>query len=98
MFKEHKRNTLYLGKFMLNIRKIKRELYEHRYYFEKNVVNRTEHLMKRIKLMEACNASLSYKLALSQKELAALKDGKTKPIPAQKSLRAVNTHEYTLHI
>ena len=46
------------------------ELNEYRYYLEKNVARRTEHLSRRIELLEACNAILCGKLAMSRQELA----------------------------
>lgn len=49
------------------------ELNEHRYYLERKVEQRTEQLMRRLALLESCNASLCDKLALAHKELAALK-------------------------
>ena len=49
------------------------ELNEHRYYLERKVEQRTEQLMRRLALLESCNASLCDKLALAYKELAALK-------------------------
>ena len=55
------------------MKKMTSELNEHRYYLERNVDRRTEHLVKRIAVLEACNATLCGKLALSQKELTALK-------------------------
>jgi len=65
--------TLFVGKVMLGMRKMKAELNEHRYRFERNVERRTEQLLKRIALLESCNATLCDKLALAQKELAAFK-------------------------
>ena len=65
--------TLFVLKVMRNMKKMTSELNEHRYYLERNVDRRTEHLVKRIAVLEACNATLCGKLALSQKELTALK-------------------------
>lgn len=65
--------TLFVRKIMLNMKKMKAELNEHRYFLERNVEWRTEHLLKRIALLESCNATLSSKLAAAHKELAALK-------------------------
>lgn len=58
---------------MLDIRKMKAELNEHRYHLEQNVERRTEHLLKRIALLESCNTTLSGKLALAHKEITALR-------------------------
>lgn len=58
---------------MLDMKKIKAELNEHRHRFEWNIEQRTGHLLKRIALLESCNATLSAKLALAHKELTALK-------------------------
>lgn len=58
---------------MLDMKKMKAELNEHRYCLERNVERETEHLLKRIALLESCNATLSGRLALAHKELAALK-------------------------
>ncbi len=51
-------------------REMKAELHEHRYYLEQKVEQRTEHLLKRIASLEACNATLCDKLAAAQQELA----------------------------
>lgn len=49
------------------------ELNGHRYYLERHVESRTEQLMRRMALLESCNASLGDKLALAKREVAALK-------------------------
>lgn len=49
------------------------ELHEHRYRLERKVEQRTEQHVRRITLLESCNATLSGKLALAHRELAALK-------------------------
>lgn len=54
-------------------REMKAELHEHRYYLEQKVEQRTEHLLKRIASLEACNAALCDKLAAAQQELSALR-------------------------
>ena len=54
-------------------REMKAELHEHRYYLEQKVERRTEHLLKRIASLEACNATLCDKLAAAQRELAMLR-------------------------
>lgn len=64
---------LFAGKAMLDMKKMKAELNEHRYCLERNVKQRTEPLLKRIALLESCNTTLCNKLALISKELAALK-------------------------
>ncbi len=75
--------TPFIGKVMLVMKTMKAELYEHRYYFERNVERRTEHLLKRIALLESCNAALCDRLAVAQKELAALKHQPAHPLPKQ---------------
>lgn len=55
------------------IKAMEAELNEHRYHCERKVKQRTEQLVKRISLLESCNASLCDKLASANKELAALK-------------------------
>lgn len=64
---------LFIGKAMLDMKKMKAELNEHCYCLERNVKQRTEPLLKRIALLESCNTTLCNKLALISKELAALK-------------------------
>ncbi|OGT16731.1 MAG: hypothetical protein A2342_06080 [Gallionellales bacterium RIFOXYB12_FULL_54_9] len=49
------------------------ELNEHRYNLERNVSRRTEHLVKRIDLLETCNAKLCGKLAEAQREIGELR-------------------------
>jgi hypothetical protein len=69
--------ALIVGKIMRDMKKMTAELKEHRYYFEKNVAQRTEHLLKRIAVLEFCNATLCGKLALSQKEIIALQSAQS---------------------
>jgi hypothetical protein len=64
--------TLFVSKTMLDMKKMKAELNEHRHYLERNVERRTEHLLKRIAVLEFCNATLCGKLALASKEFSAL--------------------------
>jgi len=69
---------LFTSGIMLDItekKELESELYEHRYYLERQVEQRTLQLMKRMALLESCNASLCDKLALIYKELATLKQG-----------------------
>lgn len=49
------------------------ELNEHRYNLERKVEQRTEQLMRRISLLESCNATLCDKLANAMKGVAELK-------------------------
>ena len=56
----------------LAMKKLEAELNEHRYYLERKVEQRTEQLMKRITLLESCNASLCNKLAQAKRDIAAL--------------------------
>lgn len=48
------------------------ELHEHRYHLERNVEQRTDQLVRRITLLESCNATLCGKLALAKREFATL--------------------------
>lgn len=68
--------TLFIKEALRDISKMKAmeaELNEHRYYLERKVEQRTEQLLKRLTLLESCNATLCDKLALAHRELAALK-------------------------
>lgn len=56
----------------LEVKKLEAELNEHRYYLERKIEQRTDQLVKRIKLLELCNSSLCDKLAQAKKEIAAL--------------------------
>lgn len=73
--------TPFIRGAMLDVKKMKAELHEHRYYLERNVERRTEHLLKRVAVLESCNATLCDKLALAQKEAAALKQQLAHPLP-----------------
>jgi len=64
---------LFVGKALLDMKKMKAELNELRYHLERNVEQRTEALSKRIALLESCNTTLCDKLASARKEFAALK-------------------------
>jgi PAS domain S-box-containing protein len=55
------------------IKEMEEELNEHRYYLEKKVEQRTEQLLKRITLLESCNATLCDKLAQARRDIAALR-------------------------
>ena len=70
-------STLFIGKIMHDMKKMKAELKEHRYHLERSVALKTEHLLKRIDLLESCNATLCCKLTLAQKEIYALKPAQT---------------------
>lgn len=72
--------ALFIRNVMLGMKKMKAELNEHRYCLERNVERRSEHLLKRIALLESCNSTLSGKLALAQKEIAALKQRPAHPL------------------
>lgn len=65
--------TLFFSKLMRVMKKMKAELNEHRYYLEQMVEQRTAHLLKRIAVLESCNAALCDKLASVQQEAVALK-------------------------
>ena len=58
---------LFMFSLMQQLKKMRSELHEHRYYLEQNVDQRTEYLTRRIEVLEACNAALCSKLASSQK-------------------------------
>lgn len=65
---------LFIKGVMLDItdkKHMEAELVSHRYYFERNVEQRTEQLMKRIALLESCNASLCDQLSRARMEIAA---------------------------
>lgn len=66
--------TLFIGKVMRVMKKMKAELHEHRYYLEQMVERRTVDLSKRMTVLESCNATLCDKLAMSQQEAATLKE------------------------
>lgn len=61
------------GKVMPDMNKMEAELKELRYYMERNVELRTENLLKRIAVLESCNATLCDKLAQAHQEPVALK-------------------------
>jgi predicted nuclease with TOPRIM domain len=54
------------------VKRLETELNEHRYYLERKVEQRTEQLVRRISLLETCNATLCDKLAQARREVAAL--------------------------
>lgn len=67
---------LFIRGAMLDItdkKEMEAELSQHRYCLERHVESRTEQLMRRISLLESCNAALGDKLALARMELSALK-------------------------
>lgn len=73
----------YTSNVMLHMKKMQTELNEHRYHLERKVEQRTEHLVKRIAVLESCNATLCDKLALAQKEIFALKKQTAHLLPKQ---------------
>jgi len=80
---------------MLGMKKMKAELNEHRYFLERNVERETAHLLKRIALLESCNATLSGKLTLAHNEIAALKRQPAQILPrkgAEPNDRAVKLY------
>jgi len=74
-------STLSAGKLMLEMKKMEVELKELRYYMEQNVERRTETLLKRITVLESCNAALCDKLAMANKEPAILKPQSAHTLP-----------------
>jgi hypothetical protein len=75
--------ALFHLKVVRAMKKMNSELDEHRYFFERNVARRTEQLIRRIELLESCNANLCFKLAQSQQALAASVEKKTDEAPAK---------------
>lgn len=73
MLNESNKPTAQFSNAMLDINRIQAELAEHRYHLERKVEQRTEQLLKRITLLESCNATLCDKLAMAQKEITSLK-------------------------
>lgn len=67
------------------MKKLEAELNEHRYYLERKVEQRTEQLMKRITLLESCNASLCDKLAQAKRDIAALRKQLASTSPVKES-------------
>ncbi|MCX7192061.1 MAG: hypothetical protein NTY60_00250 [Proteobacteria bacterium] len=72
-------------------RKLRAELKEHRYYLEKNVACRTEHLSRHIVLLESCNQTLCGKLAMLKKGLAAAPVAVKKPVDSTVKLYLLNS-------
>ncbi len=64
---------LFVGGVRQKIRRMKNELFELRYFLEKNVKIRTEPLLKRIAMLESCNVTLGEKLVSSQQENSVLR-------------------------
>lgn len=67
---------LFIRGVMLDItdkKEMEAELNQHRYRLDRHVESRTRQLMKRMALLESCNATLSEKLAMARMELTALK-------------------------
>lgn len=75
--------TLFIRKIMLDMKKMKAELNEHRYSLERNVARETECLLKRVALLESCNATLSGKLAAAQREITALRQQASPVVPVK---------------
>lgn len=78
--------TLHAFSVMREMKTLKKELHEHRYYLERNVAKQTEYLTRRIDLLEFCNATLCAKLAISKKELAELHATEKESAPGERSL------------
>ncbi len=85
------KEALSVCKVMQEMKSLKSELNEHRYYLEQNVARRTENLTRRIELLESCNTTLCGKLALSRKELAALQSSEKEPVDSPVKLYLLNT-------
>lgn len=69
----------------LATKKLEDELNEHRYYLERKVEQRTEQLMKRITLLESCNATLCDKLAQAKRDIARLRKQLASTFPVTES-------------
>ena len=71
MESKYKKSSSELFTFRLaqQVNKMQHELHQHRNYLEQNVALRTVHLMRRIEVLEACNAALCNKLIFSQEVL-----------------------------
>lgn len=85
------KEALSVCKVMQEMKELKSELNEHRYYLEQNVARRTESLTRRIALLESCNTTLCGKLALTSKELAALQSSEKEPVDSPAKLYVLNT-------
>lgn len=72
------------------IKRLESELNEHRYYLERKVEQRTEQLIRRITLLESCNATLCGKLAQAKRDVAALHKQLTNAQSCMKSDDLVN--------
>lgn len=86
---------LFVRNASLRMKKMEKELDEHRYFLERNVARETESLQKRIALLESCNAVLSDRLARAHKELAARKRDPAQILPlndAKSKERALKWH------
>lgn len=81
---------LNVNEAMLEMKKMQAELAEHRYNLEQHVEKRTEQLLKRISLLESCNATLCDKLAAAQKELIAFKQLQAAPTVSKKDTEQIN--------
>jgi len=86
--------TLFVRKFMRVMKKMKAELHEHRYCLEKNVEQRTALLMKRIAVLECCNATLCDKLVQAQKELVSQRRLSAHALPVIESYPKVDRVEH----
>lgn len=67
---------LFIRGVMLDIsdkKQMEAELVDHRYYLERNVEQRTRELLRRIEMLESCNASLCDRLSSARLENAMLK-------------------------
>lgn len=87
--------TIFVRKVLLDMREMKFELNEHRYYLERKVALRTAHLMKRIELLESCNATLCEKLTQTREALAMLKQS---PISAPVEVGADTVTKLRLYV
>ncbi|MBK9161562.1 MAG: hypothetical protein IPM27_08355 [Nitrosomonadales bacterium] len=76
----------FIRNILLDMCRMKSELNEHRYYLERKVSKRTEQLLKRIALLESCNAALGDRLAAAQKKLLMFMQQPESPLPQKDSV------------
>ena len=71
MERKYRKSSSDLFRFRLaqQVTKMRHELHQHRHYLEQNVALRTEHLIRRIEVLETCNAALCNKLVASREAL-----------------------------
>ena len=81
---------LFMFRLMQQLNRMRSELHEHRYYLEQNVAQRTEHLTRRIEVLEVCNAALCSKLVSSEKSLLNRPSSYAESVDSTSKIRLVN--------